>query len=234
MRALQATNPIGAPRGRVARFTGPLVCCCGTAAVPTRGYGEGVISDDELRAMSPEERLTLTRRIAAFGTVRTSRQGLRRRRRFVVIMTAASIGLMPWIAFLALELPHHYVASHWTLTWVGFDIAMLIGLATTALFAWRGRAAVIPAAVATGTLLACDAWFDVLTSDNAHDVLVAIGSAALLEIPLAVLLLRGARRILHLVVLQAFGSIHPRRGLLPPMHEDEDALDELTQQAETS
>lgn len=191
-----------------------------------------MITDAELQAMTADERRALTQRIAVFGTLRPSAAGQRRRRRFVVLMTTASVALMPWIVVLAWSLPHRYVARHWTATWIGFDLAVLVGLAGTAWFAWRARAAVIPTAIATATLLACDAWFDVLTSDSPHDTLVAVASAAILEIPLTVLLIRGSRRILHLIVLQAFGSAHPPRGVLPPMHDDESLMDVLTERAE--
>jgi hypothetical protein len=43
---------------------------------------------------------------------------------------------------LAITLPHRYVAGHWTVTWVGFDITLLGCLALTAWLAWRRRAPV--------------------------------------------------------------------------------------------
>jgi hypothetical protein len=54
-----------------------------------------------------------------------------------VLLTGASVGLIPWIVLLAITLPHRYVASHWTVTWVGFDIVLLGCLAPTAWLAWR-------------------------------------------------------------------------------------------------
>ncbi len=39
----------------------------------------------------------------------------------------------------------------------------------------------------TGTLLVCDAWFDILTSRGTSDIVQAILSALLVELPLAVL-----------------------------------------------
>ena len=56
------------------------------------------------------------------------------------MLTVASAVLIPWIVLLALTLPRHYVAGHWRLTWVGFDIILLASLAATAWFAWRRAA----------------------------------------------------------------------------------------------
>lgn len=44
----------------------------------------------------------------------------------------------------------------------------------------------VPAAAATGTMLLCDAWFDIVTS-NADELLEAVLEAALAELPLAVI-----------------------------------------------
>ncbi len=45
----------------------------------------------------------------------------------------------------------------------------------------------MPLAAVTGTMLVCDAWFDVTTSRPGDELLQAIGSAALAELPLAAL-----------------------------------------------
>jgi hypothetical protein len=74
------------------------------------------------------------------------------------------------------------------LAWVGFDSALLVSLALTSYLAWRRRHAVIAAAFIASSLLTCDAWFDVTTSLGPGDVAVAVASAFLLELPLAVLL----------------------------------------------
>lgn len=87
-----------------------------------------MIDDYTLRQMSREDRADLSRRLAApDANLPSLGPGDERRRRFVLVLTVASVGLVPWIALLALTLPHRYVAHHWTLTWVGFDIALLSG-----------------------------------------------------------------------------------------------------------
>ena len=52
-------------------------------------------------------------------------------------------------------------------------------------------------AFATGVLLVCDAWFDVLTAKRG-DFAVSLVTAALGELPLAALLIPGALRIARL------------------------------------
>ena len=75
-----------------------------------------------------------------------------------------AIVLLVWTAFLFFALPRHYVANHWQLAWSGFDVGLGLALAATAVaVARRSPLAEVTAAI-TGTLLVCDAWFDVLTS----------------------------------------------------------------------
>ena len=153
-----------------------------------------MISEDTLREMSREERAALSRQIAALDADLPSwESGDRRRRRFVLLLSVVSIGFIPWIVLLAVTLPHRYVAGHWTLTWVGFDVVLLAGLAATAWLAWARRQAVVVAAFTTATLLICDAWFDVLTARTAHELEVAITMAVLAEGPLALVCIWVAR-----------------------------------------
>ena len=162
------------------------------------------VSDDTLRQMTREERAALSRRLAAIDNDLPSLSaGAERRRRFVVLLTVASAGLVPWIVLLAFTLPHHYLAGHWTVTWVGFDIVLLSGLSLTAWLAWRRRQAVIIAAITTGTLLTCDAWFDITTASGRADTITAIVSALVLELPLAGLLFAVAYHLLRVIVRRA-------------------------------
>jgi len=163
-----------------------------------------MISDDTLRQMSREDRAALGRSLAAIdGELPSLSAGDERRRRFVVLLTGASVGLIPWIVLLALTLPHRYIAGHWRLTWVGFDVVLLGGLALTAWFAWRRRQAVVIAAFTTATLLTCDAWFDITTASGRFDTITAIASALILELPLAALLFAVAYHLLHLMARRA-------------------------------
>jgi hypothetical protein len=163
-----------------------------------------MISEDTLRQMSREERAALSRSLATLDAELPSLVAAdQRRRRLVVLLTVASVGLIPWIVLLALTLPPRYMAGHWTLTWVGFDVFLLGALGLTAWLAWRRRQAVVIAAVVSATLLACDPWFDITTASGRADTAIAIASAALLELPLATLLFVMAYHLLHLTARRA-------------------------------
>jgi hypothetical protein len=103
-----------------------------------------MLSDDDLRSLSRDELDDLRRRLThVAGDMPSLTAGNQRRRRFVVVMTIATLGLIPWVIVLAVTLPKHYIAGHWTLTWVGFDLGLLTSLGLTAYMAWRRRQAVI-------------------------------------------------------------------------------------------
>jgi hypothetical protein len=122
----------------------------------------------------------------------------RRSRLFVNFLVLCCIALIPWIGILAFTLPPHYAASHWRAAWVGFDIFLLFGLASTAWAGWRRRHIVILSALITATLLATDAWFDVLTSSTEGASLISLADAVFIELPLAVLLFRVGIGLLRL------------------------------------
>jgi hypothetical protein len=121
---------------------------------------------------------------------------LRRRRRALGVLIGSCLVMIPWIVYLALSLPEDYVAEQWRYAWVGFDVGLLAALAATAWFAWRGRQMVIPLAITTAVLLACDAWFDVMLDWGTPDVWFSAASAVLVELPFAALLLLHAHRLL--------------------------------------
>lgn len=95
----------------------------------------------------------------------------------------AAIATVPWVAFLAGSLPST-VRINDRLAWVGFDVALVAMLATTAYLAWRGKPKVALAATALATMLVIDAWFDVNTSQAGAERDLAIG-LAVLEVALA-------------------------------------------------
>lgn len=107
----------------------------------------------------------------------------------------AAVILIPWTAWLFYELPPHHVANHWRLAWGGFDIALALCLAGTALLVLRRSPVAEITATMTATLLVCDAWFDVLTSRGTSQVVQAAVLAVLVELPLAVLCLWVARNV---------------------------------------
>jgi hypothetical protein len=163
-----------------------------------------MMNEEMLRQMSLEERAELSRSLAALDAELPSLSADdQRRARLVVMLAGASVGLIPWIVLLAVRLPHHYLAGHWRATWVGFDIILLGCLALTAWLAWRRRQAVVITAFISSTLLACDAWFDITTASGRSDTIIAIASAVVLELPLAVLLFAVAYHFLHLIAHRA-------------------------------
>jgi hypothetical protein len=102
------------------------------------------------------------------------------------LFAVLSLLLIPWIAFLASVLPSRQLSRHYDLAWAGFDVMLLISLATTAYFALRRSRNLSVAASSAGTLLIIDAWFDVLTARR-RQLPVSIAFAIFIELPLAAL-----------------------------------------------
>jgi hypothetical protein len=96
-----------------------------------------------------------------------------------------------------ISLPCRYLSQHWGIAWAGFDAGLAIALALTGLGALRRAPWLDRAAVATGTLLAADAWFDVLTSHGAAAVALAATEALAIELPLACLCIWLAHGVAH-------------------------------------
>jgi len=136
-------------------------------------------------------------------------------------LIGCAIVLIPWIGLLFATLPRHYVANHWAIAWGGFDIALGIALAGTAVMVFRRSAYAEVTATITGTLLVCDAWFDVLTSRGISDITQAVTLAFVVELPLAALCFWMARNVAHAVeisrpFLQAAGFTIADNKLVPP------------------
>jgi hypothetical protein len=159
-----------------------------------------MLSDEEIRSMTSQERVELTHKLAMYndGVVRETTASRRRRSRIIKVLLVACLVLIPWIVVLAITLPHRYRADHWTMLWVGFDVALLCALATTAWAAWKGRQLVIAAALVTGTMLVVDAWFDLVTDSSTRDLIISAVTAVFAELPLAALMFAGALRLVRL------------------------------------
>jgi len=172
----------------------------------------GELTDEQIQAMSLEERRELIMRLtqATAGTRMPSSRTIERIRKWrLALMLVCVAVLIPWIVYLANTLPNHYVARRWVATWVGFDIILLALLVLTAIFGWRRRMLLFPSAFACGVLLICDAWFDVLTSHWGENMLQALLSAVLVELPLALILIAGPLRLLRSVAIRN-GLVDPR------------------------
>ena len=121
----------------------------------------------------------------------------RMRRLRLALMVGGAIGLITWIVFMVITLPANYVAHNWPATWVGFDVLLVAFMVTTAVLVFLRRRLALLTAFTTGVLLICDAWFDVMTA-GPHDLWESALTATLVELPLAVILIITALRILRL------------------------------------
>ncbi|MGZ4382838.1 MAG: hypothetical protein ACXVZ3_15595 [Gaiellaceae bacterium] len=102
-----------------------------------------------------------------------------------LLLGLVAIALVPWILYLTFTLPSRHVTLHYDLAWTGFDVGLTASFAATAWAAFRGSQWLVPLAAVTGTMLVCDAWFDIVTSHSGTEMWEAIAEAALAELPLA-------------------------------------------------
>jgi len=102
-------------------------------------------------------------------------------------MGLVAISLVPWTLYLTFTLPSRHLTEHYDLAWVGFDVALAAAFAATAWAAYRRLRWLLPLAAVTGTMLVCDAWFDVVTSQGGDEIVAAVLEAVFGELPLAAL-----------------------------------------------
>ena len=127
----------------------------------------------------------------------------RHRRHTLELLTVCAVGLIPWTVLLATTLPSGYEVHQWRLTWVGFDVLLVVAMASTALLGWRRNRAVILAALTTSVLLICDAWFDVSLAFGTSEVWWSAALALFVELPLAFYLIR---RVMGMISLAHWPS----------------------------
>jgi hypothetical protein len=101
------------------------------------------------------------------------------------LLTGVAVFLLPWTLYLTFSLPSRHVSTHYDIAWVGFDIALAGAFASTSWAAIRSSPWLVPLAAATGTMLLCDAWFDVVTSRGSGEMMEALAEAVFAELPLA-------------------------------------------------
>jgi hypothetical protein len=179
-----------------------------------------LFDEEELRRMSPQERLQLRQALAAFDDAdpRAAKVGDRRRKILLIAIIVCCIGLAAWIGILATTLPRYYRAGGWRGAWVGFDLAELAAFVATGWAAWRRRQILIVCLVVLATLLCCDAWFDVVLDARTKGFELSLLSALIVELPLAALAVAGARRLLRMtnaVMLRSRGESGP----VPPLRQ---------------
>ena len=168
------------------------------------GYSSGVnlLTDAQIAAMSPAERRELIQRLERplsellpVGVAHRIRWG------WLGIMTGGTLVLIPWIVYLAFALPDDYLVHDWTATWVGFDLVLLALMAATVVFGMLRRQVMLLTAFATGTLLICDAWFDLMTA-GPRDFQMAEFTAAMCDLPLAAILITGTLRLFRFTAIR--------------------------------
>ena len=129
------------------------------------------------------------------------------------VLAFTAVGLLPWTLYLTFTLPARHVTQHYDLAWVGFDIALAASIAATAWAAVRSSQWLVPLAAATGTMLVCDAWFDVVTAGRT-EMGEAVAEAVLAELPLAAvcaLIVIDAERFTRATVLRYADAVRRRR-----------------------
>ncbi|MFI2202208.1 hypothetical protein ACH47Z_15825 [Streptomyces sp. NPDC020192] len=101
----------------------------------------------------------------------------------LVLLGASAILLVPWMVVLAVTLPGSTQVDNWPLAWIGLDVLMAAGCATTALLGLRGDARARLTASATASVAVLDAWFDITTAGTGapltQALLCAVAEAAL-------------------------------------------------------
>ena len=102
---------------------------------------------------------------------------------------------MPWTIYLAVTLPTRHLSRHWDVAWVGLDIAIVAMLILNAVYSYFESKWLVMSATATTTLLVVDGWFDVMSSGSGKPFIEALTLALLIELPLAVLTLSVALRL---------------------------------------
>ena len=163
---------------------------------------DGILSEAQIAALTPEQRHDLITRLeqplsdvidpALLGRIRRIRLGL---------MVGGSMAMVPWLGYLSMTLPANYVAHNWPLTWIGFDLLLVVFMLATATLGYLRRQLLVLAAFTTGVLLICDAWFDLMTA-GPDDLWLSTITALLIEVPLATFMIYGAQRLLRLTMMR--------------------------------
>jgi hypothetical protein len=162
-------------------------------------------------AQSPFDELTAHRLERPLEELAPAPVVARMRRLRLALMVCGAIGLIPWIVFLVSTLPANYIA-------LGFDVLLVAFMVTTVVLVFLRQQLMLVTAFTTGVLLICDASFDVMTA-GPHDLWVSALTATLVELPLAVILITTALRILRLTATRLWlldpGMPPSRLPLLP-------------------
>jgi hypothetical protein len=165
----------------------------------------GPIDPQSLRNLSTTERDKLMRELVELQRESEPASGTGTSWKWDALLVAVAAGcvvLAAWIGYLAVALPPFYRTGSWRGAWVGFDVGELAAFAAVGWAAWRRRQLLILALVVLATLLICDAWFDVVLDLHTSGFWASLASALVVELPLALIALVMARRLVHATVGQ--------------------------------
>jgi hypothetical protein len=169
---------------------------------------DGILTDAQIAALTPEQRRALITRLEApLGDVIAPESLARIRRIRLSLMVGGSMAMVPWLGYLSVTLPENYVAHNWPITWVGFDVLLVGFMMMTAVLGYLRRQLLVLAAFTTGVLLICDAWFDLMTA-GPKDIWLSLITAFLVELPLAIFMITSAVRIMRLTMMRLW-LLHP-------------------------
>jgi hypothetical protein len=163
---------------------------------------DGILTDAQIAALTPEQRRELIKRLEKPLSDVIDPVFLARVRRIrLSLMIGGSMAMVPWLGYLSLTLPENYVAHNWPLTWIGFDVLLVLFMVATAVLGHLRRQLLVLSAFTTGVLLICDAWFDLMTA-GPKDVWLSVVTALLIEVPLAVFMIFSAQRLMRLTMMR--------------------------------
>lgn len=106
--------------------------------------------------------------------------------------SCAAVGLAMWMTLMALRPALVGTTAAQLPLWLTLDAGEFAGLVWISVAASRHSRLFLLASVFTAGLLFCDATFDVASSLDTGDVLLAVTTALLVELPAGVVLLRTA------------------------------------------
>jgi hypothetical protein len=150
--------------------------------------------------------ITIRTELAGTGPLRAGTGPLRARpdaRWLPLALAIAALALVPSLVLVLTVEPTAQIAQHLRLAWTGLDAFELLAMAYTGRALHRRSVTVVVPATVTGTLLLCDAWINVISS-NAAGRFEGI-ALAFVEVPIAALSFWVATRALSFAAAERLG-----------------------------
>ncbi len=109
-----------------------------------------VSAREDVETLSSQDRSLLARWLADSAECEDVVVSRLRRRVGLVVTVGGVVLLVPWVSELATTLPDHHSAHQWRIAWTGFDVALTLAFALTAIAGWRRRQITISALTVSG------------------------------------------------------------------------------------